>query len=127
MTKLQIQQSTLSSLKKRYAFLPKNSMEFGGILCGNETKNQVNVKKFVDVPSVRGSQDLYLFNTSVLRSSLCTPYNIVGIWHTHPSYSPFPSDGDRQTSKKLNKVGCVLTDSLQCFSGEKDVPLKIDI
>lgn len=125
--KLSIAPDTLNSLKSKYRKLPKNSMEFGGILCGYTDKfGNTRVVNSVDIPSAIGKGDSYSFNTHILKyGNQCSPYHAVAVWHTHPEYSPFPSREDREVSGRIKTMGCVLTNGLQCFFGDKDVEVNI--
>ena len=126
MSTISLSNTNLKNMVNKYKILPKNSMEFGGVMCGNKVYDNFIIRKFVDIPSTLGRKDSYYFNKNIMKSSLCSPYKPIGLWHTHPTYSPFPSDVDRQTTSKLNIIGCVVTDSLRCFEGEKNLILQIN-
>lgn len=123
MKNLTITKSVVQSLNEKYKMLPKNSLEFGGMLCGHKDHNII--VRSVDIPSQMGKRDSYAFDTNIIKSDICAPLEVVGMWHTHSEHSPMPSRTDRETTNKLDTIGCVVTNKLNCFKGKKDLSFNI--
>jgi len=112
----------INMLRTIYENIPKNALEYGGILCGNKNlKGTINkVEKIIPINSLYGQKDTYTLDIKIISNkfnNLCSPYNIIGIWHTHPENSPFPSEQDKKVIAKLKMIGCVVTNNIVCFKG----------
>lgn len=115
-----------NNILKSYENIPSKNIEFGGIMCGRFQNNDAIITKISWIPSVRASKNDFFFDNNILtRSNLyCGKDSIIGMWHTHSKDFPLPSDVDRKTTNDLGIIGCVLSDSLKCFKGSKNIPVR---
>lgn len=121
-----MKKNSLNDLLQLYKKVPSKDLEFGGIFCGSMGKESVSVEKIITIPSSIPSRFEYNFNINSMKlGRICGNNQIVGLWHTHDSNYPTPSVIDRQTSKDLNLPSCVMTNSLNCFLGDKNMLLRV--
>ncbi len=115
-----------NDFQQSYNRLPTRQIEFGGILCGNiDRNNRAVITKTPWIPSATATDDTFIFDTGVIkrRQLYCGRDNILGMWHTHSRDSPLPSKVDRETTQSLDVVGCVVSDNIRCFKGNKNIPI----
>lgn len=125
-TALQFSTAVTSNLSRNYQQLPTNQIEFGGLLCGKmDAHNRAVIHKAPWIPSSIASEDTFYFNEHIIKKSrlYCGDQQILGMWHTHSADAPLPSSVDRNTTRNLNIVGCVVADKMRCFKGEKNIPI----
>lgn len=112
--------------KNIYSRLSK-TLEYGGILCGNQVGNVATVDKIIYIPSLTPLNNAYHFDKNFLLNNAnmyCGNKEYIGTWHSHPSQETYPSEQDRRVSHNMKKIGCILTDKLFCYNGWKNIHVK---
>ena len=128
---LVIQNKDLNSIMEE--FNANKPYEACGVLTGTILGNTATVERAISITNVRRTHSSFELDPQQLYNAWSDAdkngKDIVGIYHTHPSFLAIPSSWDRETMKNNNSVWLIAgTDGTKAYILDGDIkPVRLEI